>query len=498
MKYLIPILILLASCSSFKKTDQSGELESKPYSDLHRPLYHFTPPAQWMNDPNGMVYYEGEYHLFYQHYPDSNVWGPMHWGHAVSEDMIKWEHLPIALYPDSLGLIFSGSAVIDWQNTSGFGTNETPPMVAVFTHHLMEGEKEKRNDFQYQSLAFSLDKGRTWTKYEGNPVIGNPGIKDFRDPKVIWHEELQKWVMVFSANDRVKFYTSPNLINWQFASDFGPDQGSPGRPWECPDIFPLTSKETGETKWVLIVSVQSEAPNGGTGTSYFIGDFDGETFTNDDPPEEILWLDYGTDNYAFVTWSDVPKEDGRRMGLGWMSNWQYAQIVPTTTWRSAMTLPRILELAQTNAGYRVRTQVVEEMNEYKKSETKLSAESALDNTAFVVEITSPSMGFNFQLTNEQGEKLIVQLSDDQLLIDRSKSGIVDFNENFPATHTAPLNDLVVENLTIYMDASSIEVFVNDGELVMTDIIFPSTPYKKLILSGEYEKATLSEIKSTIQ
>ena len=226
MRYLI-ILTLILGCSS-RENETIDTIEKQLFTERHRPQYHFTPPSKWMNDPNGMVYYEGEYHLFYQFYPDSNVWGPMHWGHAVSRDMISWEHLPIALYPDSLGLIFSGSAVIDWNNTTGFGEPSNPPMVAIFTHHLLKGEQEGGNDFQVQSIAYSIDKGRSWEKYDGNPVIPSTGIRDFRDPKVIWHEESQRWVMALSANDRVKFYTSPDLKAWEFASDFGPGQGSPG------------------------------------------------------------------------------------------------------------------------------------------------------------------------------------------------------------------------------------------------------------------------------
>ena len=214
-------------------------------SELHRPGFHFTPDSMWMNDPNGMVYYKGEYHLFYQYYPDSTVWGPMHWGHAVSKDMISWEHLPIALFPDSLGYIFSGSAVIDWKNTSGLGKNNEPPFVAIFTHHNMKGEKAGSNDFQYQSIAYSNDKGRSWTKFEGNPVLPNHDkLKDFRDPKVIWHKKSQKWIMVLAARDKVKIYSSPDLKKWKFESDFGIKNDN--RSWECPDLFPINGEGTEE------------------------------------------------------------------------------------------------------------------------------------------------------------------------------------------------------------------------------------------------------------
>ncbi|MEL7146805.1 MAG: glycoside hydrolase family 32 protein, partial [Bacteroidota bacterium] len=221
----------------------------------YRPYFHFTPPSQWMNDPNGMFYYEGEYHLFYQHYPDSNVWGPMHWGHAVSRDMIVWEHLPIALYPDSLGYIFSGSAVVDWKNSTGFGTAEQPPIVAVYTYHDPLGEKAGKTDFQSQGIAYSIDKGRTWTKYDANPVLPNQGVKDFRDPKVFWHQQSQRWIMTLAELDHISFYASENLIAWEKLSDFGLTYGSHGGVWECPDLFELTVEGTEESKWVLLVSI---------------------------------------------------------------------------------------------------------------------------------------------------------------------------------------------------------------------------------------------------
>ena len=344
----LKVLIFIALIAAFgcKTTHISTAKPSEP----HRPAFHFTPKTGWMNDPNGMVYYEGEYHLFYQYYPDSTVWGPMHWGHAISRDLVSWEHLPIALYPDSLGLIFSGSAVVDWKNTSGFGINGKPPLVAMFTHHLMRGEKAGRHDFQYQSLAYSNDKGRTWTKYAGNPVIPNTNaIHDYRDTKVFWYAPDQKWVVVLAAGDHIMLYNSPNLKDWTYLSSFGKDLGAHGGVWECPDLFPLKVQGTTQEKWVLIQNMNPGGPNGGSAAQYFIGDFNGKSFILDaqltgDLP---LWLDHGRDNYAGVTWSDVPAADGRRLFIGWMSNWDYAQVVPTKSWRSAMTLPRQLVLAKT-------------------------------------------------------------------------------------------------------------------------------------------------------
>ncbi|NND62558.1 MAG: glycoside hydrolase family 32 protein, partial [Flavobacteriaceae bacterium] len=339
-KFVILFLcIALYSCKEVKETKTSEipieNEETSLYAEKFRPQFHFSPPEKWMNDPNGLVYHNGIYHLFYQFYPEDVVWGPMHWGHAVSEDLIHWEHKPIALYPDELGYIFSGSAVVDIENTSEFGTAENPPLVAIYTYHLMEGEKAGRNDFQTQGIAFSLDNGETWTKYEGNPVIGNTDIRDFRDPKVFWDEERSKWVMALVAGDHVKLYDSSNLKDWRLLSEFGKEVGAHGGVWECPDLFKLKVEESEEEKWVLLVSINPGAPNGGSGTQYFVGDWDGTTFSSNQSHE---WIDLGRDNYAGVTFNNVP--DDTRKFIGWMSNWDYAQSTPTKGWRSAMTLPR--------------------------------------------------------------------------------------------------------------------------------------------------------------
>lgn len=491
----------LVSCST--PEPRTEVVIDQKYQEPHRPQYHFTPDSMWMNDPNGMVYYEGEYHLFYQFYPDSNVWGPMHWGHAVSDDMVHWEHLPIALYPDSLGLIFSGSAVIDHENTSGLGTADNPPMVAIFTHHSMEGEQAGTNTFQYQSIAYSLDKGRSWTKYEGNPVVPNPGIRDFRDPKVRWHEPTQSWVMVLAAYDKAMFYTSPNLRDWTFASEFGIEGDT--RLWECPDLFPLKHQESGEEKWILITSIQKDAPNGGTATSYFVGDFDGKAFMGD--PAQQQWLDYGTDNYALVTWSNVPDEDGRTLALGWMSNWQYATVVPTERWRSAMTVPRSLHLVSTGSGYRVESQPVEELHDLRGE--KVSFETSGAFVAYELEGIDPgqvelelaltwSEGTEtvaLKLSNEAGDSLLIGYhpNEGELFIDRRGAGLIDFNEHFAGIHTAPLQ--IEENeleLHLFLDLSSVEVFANGGERVMTDIFFPRERMSKAELFVEGGKAQLVE------
>ncbi len=481
--------------------------EADRYNEDHRPQFHFSPEANWMNDPNGMVYYEGEYHLFYQYYPDSTVWGPMHWGHAVSQDMVSWEHLPIALYPDSLGYIFSGSAVIDWDNTSGLGDGGEPPMIAIFTHHEMEGERNKTNTFQYQSIAYSNDRGRTFVKYEGNPVVSNPGIKDFRDPKVIWHEATKKWIMVFAAYDKVRIYNSPNLIDWTFTSEFG----IPGdkRLWECPDLFPIQVEGSGEEKWVLITSIQKEGPNGGTATSYFVGDFDGATFKGDNKNQK--WLDYGTDNYALVTWADVPKSDGRRLALGWMSNWQYAQQVPTEKWRSAMTLPRSLTLHNSSGDYVLRSHPVKELESIEKESNAISGQTINgtfelptqpNHSLYKLELSfeRPSKGIvEVRFSNDVDESLSVgySVADQHYFIDRTFAGKDDFSDAFADYHTgeaAYSHDQI--DMVIYADLSSIELFADQGQCVMTDIFFPNEPYNKIEIVAENNDVKLIKGKVT--
>ncbi len=492
------VMIIVVACNSNNKNKSiSSEIETNQMED-YRPQYHFTPDSMWMNDPNGMVYYEGEYHLFYQYYPNSTVWGPMHWGHAVSHDMIHWEHLPIALYPDSLGYIFSGSAVIDWENTTGFGSTENPPMIAIYTYHDPKGEKAGTDTYQTQGIAYSLDKGRSWTKYKNNPVLPNPGIRDFRDPKVIWHKETGKWVMVFAAQDRVKFYTSPNLIDWTFESDFGMELGAHGGVWECPDIFPLSIEESNEEKWVLLVSINPGGPNFGSATQYFVGDFDGQGFIPSS--EETNWIDYGADNYAGVTWSDIPENDGRRLFIGWMSNWLYATKVPTERWRSAMTIPRELQLIKDNNEYKLISIPVIEQNKLRKG--KISMEAQVVSGEATVEtgdinLMQSELKLTFQLNEDSqfgiAEEFGLELSNSigqtlrigydqtkrKFYIDRSKAGRFEFSTLFAAKHYAPYEAKSQLELRIFMDASSVEVFVDGGQLAMTDIVFPDAPYKQM-------------------
>ena len=494
--FIITFAVILGCRKDHREKVISTVINQNLYQEIHRPQFHFTPAANWMNDPNGMFYYEGKYHLFYQYFPDSTVWGPMHWGHAESTDLLHWKHLPVALFPDSIGCIFSGGAVVDNNNTSKLGTKENPPIVATFTHHDFVGEQAKTNDFQKQSIAYSLDGGYEWTKYKGNPVISNfEKIKDFRDPKVVWHEPSQKWILVLAAYDRVKFYSSSNLIDWKFLSDFGIEGDE--RLWECPDLFPMKVEGTNTYKWVLIVSIQKDAPNNGTATSYFIGEFDGTAFKSE--VENQKWLDWGTDNYAFVTWNNVPKDDGRILGIGWMSNWQYAQIVPTENWRSAMTLPRELSLVKSASNYSLHSSPVREfqtlrgvstslgqinITEEKVLEGSFSASQAeLDLTVDLKKTTANSFGIKFQ--NDLGENLLIKFDkkEGKMFVDRTNSRKGKFSDDFfKNIHAAP-TDFAKEkmNIRLILDAASIEIFINNGELSFTSIFFPSEKFNTISL-----------------
>lgn len=507
--YLITFtMIIFTSCkdepTNVNTEDKTEKSNVAWHDEAHRPQFHFSPKENWMNDPNGMVYYDGEYHLFYQYYPDSTVWGPMYWGHAVSKDMVSWEHLPVALEPDELGYIFSGSAVVDWKNTTGFGSEEKPAMVAIYTYHNPEGKATNHENHQTQGIAYSTDKGRTWTKYKENPVLPNPeNINDFRDPKVFWHDASEKWVMVLAAGDKIKVYNSKDLKSWTFASDFGVGQGSQARPWECPDLFELKASD-GKSKWVMLVSlgnhIDIKAPNGGTGTQYFVGSFDGKTFTNDNAKETTLWIDYGTDNYAGVTWSDVPKEDGRRLFMGWMSNWDYAQTVPTENWRSAMTIARTLELENRGGAYRLITKPVKEMETLRGRYVTLDS-GILSSTQPIDLEFSPAtseviLGFNpekashpfgLRLENSKGESLTITFDRklNGFMVDRTGAGKGDFYQGFRTSHIGQRDyDAKTVKFHLIIDKSSVELFADDGRLVMTEIFFPNEDFNQLSLYVE--------------
>jgi fructan beta-fructosidase len=456
------------------------------YQEKFRPQFHFTPETNWMNDPNGLVYYDGEYHLFYQYHPFGNTWGTMHWGHAVSKDLVHWNHLPIALYPDHNGTIFSGSAVIDWRDTSGF-FNGGVGMVAIFTH--ADEYPDSGRPRQRQSVAYSTDRGRTWIKYEGNPVLSDEAMTDFRDPKVFWHKASNKWVMILAAGNCVRIYRSSNLKQWEFASEFGANEGSHAGVWECPDLFELpVDGDRNRKKWVMVVSVgnSDEYPEGSR-TQYFIGQFDGVRFTNENAPETVLWVDHGRDHYAGVTWSDIPEEDGRRLFIAWMSNLKYANHTPTEVWRSAMTIPRSLSLRLTPEGTRLFQTPITELEslrlkklEWKDIEVK-SNEDVLSNiSGDIFEIIAEfelntALEFGFKVRKSADQETIIGYDAEQqmLFIDRTRSGVSDFCEHFPCKHGAVMiPDQNRIQMHIFVDRSSVEVFGNNGEVTMTDLIFP--------------------------
>lgn len=492
---LISVLSVLVACKQKANDAATPTVMGKTefYREPYRPQFHFSPKEKWMNDPNGLVYHDGIYHLFYQYYPDDVVWGPMHWGHAVSKDLVHWEHKPIALYPDELGYIFSGSAVVDKANSSGFGTADNAPLVAIFTYHDPIGEKEGKLDYQTQGIAYSLDNGDTWTKYEGNPVIGNPGVKDFRDPKVMWHGESEKWIMTLVAGDRALFYGSDNLKEWELLSEFGKDKGAHGGVWECPDLIPMVVDGTNEVKWVLLISINPGAPNSGSGTQYFVGDFDGTSFTTDQTEEK--WIDYGTDNYAGVTYNNSPEPTP--IFIGWMSNWNYARDTPTEKWRSAMTLPRTLKLRRISKDHQLFNYPIEGVNSIiaNGSGTTLIVPAGKDHridsdklSQSEVRFTTGSRDFLLRLGNGINDRLLLTMKGNEglFLLDRSNSGKVDFQEGFGnIIQRMPVPDLPngPYEVRIFVDWSSVEVFVNNGQYVMTSQIFPNEGYSELTIEN---------------
>lgn len=489
---LVTIVLSIYSCKEkeVKKDVVVEETDTSYYKETYRPQFHFTPEENWMNDPNGLVYHKGVYHLFYQYYPEDIVWGPMHWGHAVSADMLHWEHKPIALYPDENGHIFSGSAVVDVKNTSGFGTTDNPALVAIFTYHNMDGEQAGRTDFQTQGIAYSLDNGDSWTKYEGNPVIGNDGIKDFRDPKVFWNEKENIWTMLLVAGDHLQIWNSSNLKDWEQVSEFGKNQGAHGGVWECPDLFPLQVEGTDDVKWVLLISINPGAPNGGSGTQYFVGEFDGRTFTSDQ--EQNKWVDLGRDNYAGVTYNNTPNTE--RIFIGWMSNWHYARDTPTEKWRSASTVPRKLSLSKINGQYELLNYPLSNFESLVDSkvvpkdilvpldgtyEIKLTTDNQSE-----IRFTTADRDFVLSLKNNKKDSLAIAMEgkNKMLYFDRRNSGLTNFKDNFATgVQEMPIDNLpegAIE-IRILLDASSIELFVNQGQYVMTNQIFPRGAYTTL-------------------
>ena len=485
--------------------------------DLYRPNFHFSPKKGWMNDPNGMFYYNGYYHLYFQHYPDGTTWGPMHWGHAISTDLFNWKEQPIALYPDDLGYIFSGSAVVDHENTSGFGADDKTPIVAIFTSHDPKKEKTGEIDVENQSIAYSLDEGLTWTKYKDNPVLKNPGARDFRDPKVSWDEQKKRWTMVLAAGQEIQFYTSKDLKSWEKLTSFGEGIGNHDGVWECPDFFQLPVIGSSEKKWVLLVSINPGGPNTGSATQYFVGDFDGSNFILDESFQEEMgkehsfWVDYGRDDYAGVTFSNIENTDGGKLFMGWMSNWLYANEVPTEKWRSAMTIARTLELTKDENTFRLVSNPVPELNEFKSEKLKnsdvLLEGKTLLTTSKAIDFTRAQINFKvedlvdgvytFELSNSEGDSLRFgyDATKGNYFVDRNKAGITDFSNKFSdriaiAPKIATQKDWTG---TIVLDKTSIELFFDDGQTVMTEIFFPKAPFDSLYFEAPSEESKLEYI-----
>lgn len=474
------------------------------YTERYRPQYHFTPAVNWMNDPNGMVYYNGEYHLFYQYNPFGIRWGHMSWGHAVSRDLVHWEHLPVAI-PEADGVMaFSGSAVVDWNNTSGFGEDGRPPMVAIYTGHSEQG--------QDQRLAYSNDSGRTWTIYEGNPVLDR-GLKDFRDPKVFWYEPDQKWVMVVAlpVEHKVQFYASKDLKAWTHLSDFGP-AGAVGGIWECPDLFPLpVDGDPNNVRWVLDVNLNPGGPAGGSAGQYFIGHFDGKTFTTDGPArtgdEHARWFDYGPDYYAAVSWSDVPEVDDRRLMIGWMNDWRYAGDIPTDPWRSAQSLPRRVSLQTIDGRVELVQEPVVELAQLRRTQHHMQGTVVPEGTTsladrgiagktleIVAEFEAGDADvFGLKVRTGAGQETVVgyDVAAGEVFVDRTRSGDVAFHAAFADRYEAPLpaRDGRVR-LRVFVDWSSVEVFAGDGRTVLTSLVFPDPSSEGVALFAEGGSARL--------
>lgn len=475
-----------ALCWKELKLSGSFDMANK---ESFRPVYHHTPAYGWMNDPNGMFYKDGVYHLYFQYNPYGAVWGNMHWGHSTSTDLMHWKFEGCAIVPDAWGAIFSGSCVVDHENTAGFGKEA---VVAFYT----SAKSTPWGDIQMQSMAYSLDNGKTFTKYEGNPILTS-SEKDFRDPKVFWYAPRKHWVMILAVGQHMEIYSSVNLKEWKKESEFGAMQGAHGGVWECPDLVEIPVEGTREKKWVLICNLNPGGPFGGSAAQYFVGSFDGKKFVNESPTQ-TKWMDWGKDNYATVTWNNAP--DGRCIALGWMSNWQYANNVPTRQYRSANTLARDLTLYREGQELYLKSTPSSEVKKARGKKVsipsfKVSEKHEMVNLfeekqgAYEVEIVIQNAGASkiaFSLLNDKGEKVSMyyDLNRKQFVMDRSESGKVDFSKDFPAVTVAPVNVDKELTLRLFVDRSSIEAFGEDGKFVMTNLVFPSQPYVKMCFEAD--------------
>ena len=432
--------------------------------EQYRPIYHHTPAYGWMNDPNGMFYKDGVWNLYFQHNPYGSQWENMTWGHSTSTDLVHWKYEGDAVEPDALGTVFSGSAVVDMENTSGFGKG------AVIALYTSAGES------QTQSLVYSTDNGKTFHKFEGNPVITS-NVPDFRDPHMFWNEDIKKWNMILAAGQHMEIYSSDNLKDWKYESSFGEKYGNHGGVWECPDLMKMKVRGTDKEKWMLICNINPGGPSGGSATQYFVGDFDGHKFTCDSKPEVTKWMDYGKDHYATVTFDNAP--EGRRVAIAWMSNWQYANQVPTQQYRSGNSIPRDLGLFE----YKGETYCsVVPSPEMTAARSKKAGKKLTESCEMVVNLKGNA---TITLSNDKGEKVVMNYDAkaETFSMDRTKSGKVDFSKDFAAVTKAPTYGKISQ-LRIFIDKSSIEALDADGKMAMTNLVFPSKPYNKVTVKGK--------------
>ena len=493
--------------------------------EIFRPVYHHTPAYGWMNDANGLVFKDGEYHLYFQYNPYGSVWGNMHWGHSVSRDLVHWQHLPVAIERDTMGHIFSGSCVVDARNDAGTGTNN---IIAFYTSHRNMQPGHQR---QVQCMAYSSDNGRTFTKYEGNPIITPfDGLENFRDPKVFWYAPQEKWVMIVSADKNMRFYESRNLKDWTYMSEWGEGYGPQPNQFECPDFIQLpVDGDKQRMKWVMIVNINPGFVYGGSGTMYFVGDFDGHRFTCDTKPDCVKWLDWGKDHYATVCFSNT---GDRTIAVPWMSNWQYANLTPSKgQYRSANALPRELNLYTAADGQLLLSAApVKELSSLRGKEEKIgdfnlgekSVEHVADNGAFELQfhVQPAAKGrTGVELSNAEGEKTLIYFDAEngRVVMDRAESGIVDFGKDiephqletsssrracvdgllhfvndFAHATWAPVSDIAAAHeVRIFADRSSIELFVDGGRVAMTNLVFPTKPYDRLRFFSD-EKAQVKQ------
>ncbi len=432
--------------------------------EKYRPVYHHTPAWGWMNDPNGMFYKDGVWHLYFQYNPYGSQWENMTWGHSTSTDLIHWTFQGAPIEADAWGTIFSGSAVVDHNNTSGFGKGA---VVAMYTS---AGEN------QTQSIAYSNDNGQTFTKYDGNPVLTS-NTPDYRDPHVFWNEDIKRWNMIMAEGQHMDIYSSADLKEWKLESQFGAEYGNHGGVWECPDLMKMKVRGTDQYKWMLLCNINPGGPFGGSATQYFVGQFDGHKFTCESAPEVTKWMDYGKDHYATVTFDNAP--DGRRVAMAWMSNWQYANQVPTMQFRSANSVPRDLDLyeyqGQTYCG-------VTPSPELAAARPKKATKTLTEACEMVVTLKGNA---TITLANDKGEQVVMTYDEKSrtFAMDRTKSGQKEFSDDFAALTVAPVHGKMSQ-LRLFIDRSSIEAFDADGKMAMTNLVFPTKPYNKVLVKGK--------------